>query len=185
MSSSATFVLQQILQVFYFHHLHLMTRDTAVLVMESVSELLSDPQIEVRQLASVTLAGLIRCSQRDAIDTLRRDFEEQLESSKLPKGKAKASSLPSDLIIRRHAAILGLSALVEAFPYEVPNWVPEVLVLLAGCIANTAPISAAVSKTFANFRRTHQDTWHQDMLAYTEDQLYVLSDLLVSPSYYA
>jgi hypothetical protein len=32
---------------------------------------------------------------------------------------------------RRHAGVLGLAALVGAYPYDVPNWMPEILVLLA------------------------------------------------------
>jgi len=42
-----------------------------------------------------------------------------------------------------------------------------------------------VKKTLAEFRRTHQDTWHLDKLAFTDDQLSMLTDLLVSPGYYA
>jgi len=80
---------------------------------------------------------------------------------------------------------LGLSCLVQAYPYEIPNWLPEVLVILAGCISDPSPISTTVSKTFADFRRTHQDTWHEDMTNFTENQLHLLSDLLISPSYYA
>ena len=36
-----------------------------------------------------------------------------------------------------------------------------------------------------DFKRTHQDNWAEHKQAFTEDQLAVLTDLLVSPSYYA
>ena len=38
---------------------------------------------------------------------------------------------------------------------------------------------------FQDFKRTHQDNWAEHKQAFTEDQLAVLTDLLVSPSYYA
>lgn len=44
---------------------------------------------------------------------------------------------------------------------------------------------ATIRKTFSDFRRTHSDTWHEDITKFTEDQLSLLSDMLISPSYYA
>jgi len=44
---------------------------------------------------------------------------------------------------------------------------------------------STVRKTFSDFRRTHTDTWHEDMLQFDEDQLSLLTDMLISPSYYA
>ncbi|KAJ3050497.1 hypothetical protein HK097_008547 [Rhizophlyctis rosea] len=177
-----------VLQVFYFKHLHLLEEGLAVEVLETVSGLLRDPQVEVRQLASVTLSGLVRCSQRAAISTLKQSFENDLAAAPLPKRKRAAQGgapIPSEIIVKRHAAVLGLASLVQAFPYEVPSWMPETLVTLAGCVSDPTPIAPTVSKTFTDFRRTHQDNWHEDMQKFTEDQLGVLSDLLISPSYYA
>lgn len=46
-------------------------------------------------------------------------------------------------------------------------------------------MQATVRKTFSDFRRTHSDTWHEDMVKFNEDQLSILNDMLISPSYYA
>jgi len=46
----------------------------------------------------------------------------------------------AEAVLKRHAAVLGLSCLVDAFPYEIPKWMPDVLVKLAGCISDPAPI---------------------------------------------
>ena len=140
----------------------------------------------------------------------QQSFEKDLAAAPLPKRKRSAqggSPIPSEVIVKRHAAVLGLASLVQAFPYEVPQWMPETLVTLAGCVSDPTPIAVSlriqnrdctlaladglfwmqptVSKTFTDFRRTHQDNWHEDMQKFTEDQLSVLSDLLISPSYYA
>ena len=42
-----------------------------------------------------------------------------------------------------------------------------------------------VKKTLSNFRRTHHDNWQEHKQQFTDDQLVVLTDLLVSPCYYA
>lgn len=105
--------------------------------------------------------------------------------TKLPK-RSRGEEIPAitDLLVRRHGSVLALSALVLAFPYEVLDWTPKTLVAIARCAANPAPVGPEVSKTFAEFRRTHQDTWHEDKSKFTEDEYYELSDLLISPSYY-
>ena len=39
--------------------------------------------------------------------------------------------------------------------------------------------------SYQSFKRTHQDNWSEHKTAFTEDQLTELTNLLVSPSYYA
>ena len=42
-----------------------------------------------------------------------------------------------------------------------------------------------VKKTMSEFKRTHYDSWSEHKQKFTDDQLGVLADLLISPSYYA
>ncbi|KAJ1566898.1 hypothetical protein HK096_000052 [Nowakowskiella sp. JEL0078] len=179
------------LQIFFFRNLFVIDEKYVQKIMDVICGLLADPQIEIRQLAAVTLSGLIRCSQREAIDNLKSRFEFQLKQFKLPKrnrGIAKQDSpSPKDklqsatyanILVKRHAATLGLSALVQAFPYEVPQWMPEVLELLHSCMTDPTPIKTAAEKAFADFKRTHQDTWHEQQSLFTEDQRYMMSNVL-------
>eukprot|EP00051_Salpingoeca_urceolata_P016044 m.211609 g.211609 ORF g.211609 m.211609 type:complete len:64 (+) comp18575_c0_seq8:5907-6098(+) len=62
---------------------------------------------------------------------------------------------------------------------------PEILVLLADHITDPEPIRATVRKTMSEFWRTHQDNWRDMKPSFTEEQLYSITDLLISPSYYA
>ncbi|KAI8578771.1 hypothetical protein K450DRAFT_245430 [Umbelopsis ramanniana AG] len=181
-----------ILQVFFFKHLFLLKSSEVIRIMDVITDLLMDTQIEVRQLASVTLSGLVRCSQRDAIHVLNKKYTDLVVSTRIPKrirqSNGEKAPLPEgfqEALLKKHAGVLGLSSLVDAFPYEVPKWMPEVLVQLAGCISEPAAIQSTVRKTFSDFRRTHTDTWHEDMLQFDEDQLSLLTDMLISPSYYA
>ncbi|EIE84146.1 hypothetical protein RO3G_08856 [Rhizopus delemar RA 99-880] len=181
-----------VLQVFFFKHLFAMSSAQLLRIMEVISQMLLDTQIEVRQLASVTLGGLVRCSQRDAIQSLLQQFEAKMRH-KIPKrkrdpvtGKNVEPAGFAEAVLQKHAGVLGLSCLINAFPYEVPEWMPVILVELADCISDpAAEIQATVRKTFSDFRRTHSDTWHEDMVKFNEDQLSILNDMLISPSYYA
>jgi hypothetical protein len=47
------------------------------------------------------------------------------------------------ILAHRHAGVLGLSSLIQAFPYEVFSWTPDVLLVLAGCISDPDPISVS------------------------------------------
>ncbi|KAJ3008563.1 UNVERIFIED_CONTAM: hypothetical protein HDU68_003042 [Siphonaria sp. JEL0065] len=188
------------LQILFFKNLVCLSSETKLLILETVSALLAHSQVEVRNLAGVTLSGLVRCSERASISTLKVKFEALLKATKAAKKKATLPPRPESesptspttggslhpLVVQRHAAVIGLSSLVLAFPYEVPSWMPGVLITLSTCISDQAPVAAAVSRTFADFRRTHQDSWKEEgMKAFTEDQLSILSDLLISSSYYA
>ena len=51
----------------------------------------------------------------------------------------------------------------------------------AGC-RRAAPLRA---QTLGEFWRTHRDRWHEFKGRFTEEQLGILTDLLISPSYYA
>lgn len=133
-------------------------------LVEITRKLLEHEQIEVRQLASLTLSGLVQCANRELIYPLIGTFSETLGRVKVVK-KRPGMVVPLDYntqVVTRHASVLGLSALVQAFPYTVPEWVPGVFVILAKCIGDPAPICTTVSIMFGDFKRTHQDTWHQD-----------------------
>lgn len=180
-----------ILQVFFFKHLFYISSEMKDKIINLLAQTLQDSRIEVRQLANETLSGIIRCSSRESIEHLKNYFEELLKE-KLPK-KSKDGTIKdlkekpeyNKILIKRHAGVLGLSSLVQAFPYEIPKWLPEVLCSIALCINNPSPIHATVKKTCADFKRTHQDSWHEDIQKFTDDQLSILTDLLISPSYYA
>lgn len=106
---------------------------------------------------------------------------------------------------QRHAAILGICALVDSYPYTVEKWMPDLLtnvlaehtydpvsvMLVIGdkalrlkmLLYAQIPISTTVRKCARNFRKTHQDTWHEDSKRFTEDQLVALSTLFTGSSY--
>ena len=105
-------------------------------------------------------------------------------------------STPSDLenlrlnkdsktLIRRHAAVLGLSSIISAFPYEVPEWMPSTLAFLANkASGDRGMISMSVKKTLGDFKKTHQDTWLMDQKLFNEEELEALEGVF-SSNYFA
>ncbi|KAK5653291.1 hypothetical protein OQA88_8982 [Cercophora sp. LCS_1] len=182
------------MQVVYFRRLFLTQPAQRQMLFDAVGDMLADPQLEVRDCASATLAGMIRCSpaniRNPIIHKLKDRFESQLKLNPMPKRKVPGTDTPVDVhkqIVRRHAAVLGLGALIEAFPYATPppSWMPEVLAYLATRAASDRGIVGKATKTIlAEFKKTRQDSWSVDQKYFTSDQLEDLEGVLWK-SYFA
>lgn len=187
------------IQVIYFRRLFLMPAKQAEDLFHCVREMLHDVQLEVRLGAAATLSGMVRCSpigfRSKKIDDLKSHFTKLLVKNPLPKknkgGRSEGTSTPSQeqnkLVLTRHAAVLGLGALVQAFPYTSPppDWLPEVLATLAGRAANDpGMVGKSVKTVLSDFKKTRQDTWHVDVKAFKPEQLEDLEGVLWK-SYFA
>ena len=177
------------MQVLYFRRLFLTGPKQRELLFDAISDMLSDPQLEVRDCASATLAGMIRCSpaaiRNPIIEQLKDRFESQLRLNPMPKKKLPGTDTPVNVqqqIIRRHAAVLGLGALIEAFPYATPppTWMPEVLAHLASHAASDRGVVGRATKSIlSEFKKTRQDSWVVDQKV----RLGVLFYLLITVSF--
>lgn len=157
-------------------------------VKELVLSLLADEQLEVRETAAATFSGLVHYGFFELNDELQKQFTNMANTKlkKRKKGVVGANGLNYDAaLIHRHAGVLGLASCVQAFPYDVPSWMPQILLDLGDHLHDPHPIQATVKKVMSDFRRTHHDNWQEHKQKFTEDQLLVLTDLLVSPCYYA
>ena len=169
------------MQVIYFRRLFLMSREQQRKLFDCVASMLEDTQLEVRLGASSTLSGMIRCSpvglRTQFVQELDTKFSKMLLNSPLPKKSLKPPSATSTgtstptpehnkLVLTRHAAVLGLGALVQAFPYTSPppEWIPGILTTLANK-ANSDPgmVGKSVKSILSDFKKTRQDTWHMDL----------------------
>ncbi|SPO04812.1 related to Mms19p [Cephalotrichum gorgonifer] len=182
------------LQVIYFRRIFLTDKAQRDAMFNAVGDMLEDPQLEVRTCASATLAGMIRCSpvaiREPVIRTLTVRFGKQLRLNPMPKKKLPGTDTPVDMqkqIVRRHAAVLGLGALIEAFPYATPPpvWMPEVLATLANRAASDPGIVGKATKSIlSEFKKTRQDSWSVDQKYFTSEQLEDLEGVLWK-SYFA
>ena len=125
---------------------------------------------------------MVRCSPLELrtaqVAELKSHFTNLLIKNPLPKKprnrdgpmSASGTSTPTQeqnrLVLARHAAVLGLGALVQAFPYQSPppEWLPEVLATLAGKAASDpGMVGKSVKTALSDFKKTRQDTWHVDV----------------------
>ena len=169
------------MQVVYFRRLFLISREQQQRLFDCVASMLEDAQLEVRLGAASTLSGMIRCSpialRTSVVQDLDRKFTKMLLGSPLPKKPRNGVSVPASgtstptpehtkLVLTRHAAVLGLGALVQAFPYSSPPppWIPGILTTLANK-ANSDPgmVGKSVKSILSDFKKTRQDTWHMDL----------------------
>ena len=169
------------MQVVYFRRLFLISPEQQQKLFDCVASMLEDTQLEVRLGAASTLSGMIRCSpialRTSVVQGLNQKFTKMLLGSPLPKKPRNGVSVPvsgtstptpehTKLVLTRHAAVLGLGALVQAFPYSSPPppWIPGVLTTLANK-ANSDPgmVGKSVKSILSDFKKTRQDTWHMDL----------------------
>jgi proteasome activator subunit 4 len=100
-------------------------------------------------------------------------------------GDALRLNKDAQTLIRRHAAVLGLSSIITAFPFEIPDWMPSHLAFLANkASGDRGMISTSVKKTLGEFKKTHQDTWLLDQKLFNEDELEALEGVF-SSNYFA
>lgn len=181
-------------QVLAFTRLFSARAESLARVRHIVLDLLADPQLEVREEAGEVFVPLIRDAPQEAIAETRDKFLQTLKETSVKKSRRRSRQgqpvheqrkLTSEELLARHGAVLGLSSMVISSPYSVPSWMPSVLVALTRCIEDTPPIAKSAKKLFADFWRTHRDEWQKFKHAFTEEQLDSVSELLISPSYYA
>lgn len=172
-----------ILQVIYFRQLPLISEARVLEILDILCKCLDDEVVEVREMAGRTLSGILRLSPRRSVLDLKNRFIRLARKSQLPD---RDSSLYNLALRQRHAAIIGICALIDSFPYTIERWMPELLTtVMLEHAQDPIPISTTIHKCASNFRKTHQDTWHEDSRRFTEEQLAALSTLLTGSSYYA
>ncbi|KAJ6016281.1 hypothetical protein N7540_010872 [Penicillium herquei] len=194
------------IQIIYFRRLFLLVSTDRDKLFECIASMLEDSQHEVRAGASATLSGMIRCSPVYLRDKMVHRFQERftklLADNPLPKkpknfrsglssavssGAGTPTPEHNRLVIVRHGAVLGLGALIQAFPYNSPppHWMPEALTTLSIRAAHDpGVVGSSVKSIISEFKKTRQDTWHIDAKAFTADQLEDLSGVLWK-SYFA
>ena len=173
------------IQIIFFRRLFLLSNESKQKLFDCVAGMLEDTQHEVRAGAATTLSGMIRCSpysfRQEMVIKLGDRFKKMLADNPLPKKrKGQAAALVSvrssgtatptpehqRLVITRHAAVLGLGSLIQAFPYASPppQWMCGLLSTLSTrASSDPGMVGNAVKTIISDFKKTRQDTWHIDV----------------------
>lgn len=171
-----------LVQVFYFRNVPLISETQVIEILEVLFKCLDDEVVEVREMASSTLSGVLRLSPRKSVLTYRDRFIRLAQSTVIPSSKAHEGYTKA--VRTRHAAILGLCALIDSYPYTVERWMPRLLTEVLGeYVWDPEPISGTVRRCARGFKKTHADTWHEDVKKFEEEEVLKLGALLTGSSY--
>ncbi|KAF8213422.1 hypothetical protein K438DRAFT_1750713 [Mycena galopus ATCC 62051] len=138
------------LVVFFYRNLLSISAEGVSRVMDVLLECLGDENVEVRQMASKVLSGVVRCSQRQSIVPLKNRFLALARKITLP---ARRDPGYAELSKSLHGAILGLCALIESFPYSVEPWMPALTEVLAAHATDPPPISTTIRNCASEFKK--------------------------------
>ena len=146
--------------------------------------LLADERVEVRDQTAESMSGLVRCGfySPEEVASLLQVFSEQLGPP--PVGRRDRNRTESGQLARRHSGLLGLGAVALAFPYSIPSFLPEVLMLVGAFLQAPPPLGTSAKHVLSEFKRTHWDQWEAHRGAFSDAQLADLRGMLVSPTYY-
>lgn len=161
-SWSARLAVIDVLQVLVFNNMPIvLSRDEWVHQVQTiVLRLLEDPVLEVRIKAAQVLGGLLHCSFLPSTDKLLELFKEKCRTKVVKNllrrmmancgSEAIATATPStsnggvavdtESVRTRHMGVLGLCAFISAFPYEIPEFVPDIFSHLGAHLNDPQPI---------------------------------------------
>ena len=129
-----------------------MSANHTTILTSIVTELLVDEQLEVREAAGNTLGGFFHCQFAPISDALIKSFRKlaktRVKPAKKPTPEASSAapapeSIAPEAVYRRHGGVLGFCAIIQAFPYDVPEVVPPVLMEVCEHIHDPMPISGS------------------------------------------
>ena len=169
--------------------------------------LMCDTQLEVREASAVVLAGFIRLrgpSERKITLKWARQRAKrgqpaaarhagvlalvallQLAPYDVPAWLPEVCLQPDIALATRAHSFNGGAHSLNGGVAWLSCLCSQVIELLASFHAEPQPIKATVSQAFADFKRTHQDNWASHRERFTPEQQDLISDMLVSPSFYA
>jgi len=176
------------LQILVFNIAFVATNSELKQIEDIILNSLLDERVEVRELARVSLTSILKSTNLDIqqlIQTYSKYAETKLPQQKTSQNPSSPVSNVEDPKIKRHAGILALTAIVESSPYDIQKWMPDILVTIAKHSSDPVPIKDTVKNSFAEFWRTHQDSWQLQKNLFTSDQLDIINELERTPTYFA
>lgn len=142
-------------------------------------ELYNESFVEVRICAASLLSELVH---NTGVDTKLLDkFNKNLPNCSWEK---KQELSKTD--IKLHASVLGIGAIISAFPYvfPLPKWIPNELSYISSWARTTGIVGTSAKNIISEFKKVRVDTWAFDRTVFTSEELEDLEGVLWR-SYYA
>lgn len=155
------------LQVVCFTHRFLLSKQVKGRALDCVQLCLRDGTPEVREAARTCFTSLLL-----SFDVVHSPLRDSLIEQFSAVVRATApKTMSSEYLRSLLAALSGLSAMVQARPYDVPDWMPSVLETVARCSHRAAPVGELARKCVAEFWRTHGDEFFRYEALFSSSQL--------------
>jgi proteasome activator subunit 4 len=182
----------QFMQYFWFRNVIALGQQGSERVLNEALRLLEDPKLEVREMACDTISGVIRALSLEKQAEIREKIvsrsKEIFPDRKRRKVVSNGSNSKVDVqrsLPERHGAVLALRALVISSPYDVPQWLPEILMALVRLASEPAPVKNTVREALSDFRRTHEEGGLLEVKdAMTAEQWEAVRDVAVGAASY-
>ena len=157
-------LILQFIDVFNYRNLFLISDDQRQGLIKHVDNMIRDKQPEVRAKAANTLTSMIRASPTAFdIECRRKSYMAMLEKNH--QRPCELPTLRAERTYQIHGAVLGLGALLLAFPYRMAleSWQLEVFTTLAETSrSGLGLVDNSVKEILAVFKEKRQDTWLTD-----------------------
>ncbi|KAK1940181.1 Proteasome activator complex subunit 4 [Phytophthora citrophthora] len=194
---------------FAFYHWIFFSGALKEQVHSFICSFLTDEQREVQAMAKYALRGLFHNEQRSVVAAMSVRLTESAGQSRMKFSKLqrrykrletegaiaeelkKVQERLKILEVKMMESVLSLSAIVLAFPHNVPDFVPPIFEELGHFLymkrsSNTISfLEKDVKETLLDFKRTHQDNWLETKTKFSQSQLEVLEDVAIAPSYFS
>lgn len=110
-----------------------------------INDLICDDRIEVRESSLATLSGMIHCDFIKMTPGLLKEFKRRANEPIIKRKQPNGTTMVVDSK-KRHSGIICLCSCVDAHPYTVPDYLPEILTLLSDHLSDPQPISVSNNK---------------------------------------
>ncbi|CCF56466.1 hypothetical protein KAFR_0B01670 [Kazachstania africana CBS 2517] len=162
--------------------LQLTTEQKSQILQFVVDQVYNDNYVEVRIRAADVLSDIAHnIDDSQELETLIENFSAKLKGYTWEE-KQKLSKTSMEI----HGSVVGLGAVISAFPYvfPLPKWIPKELSELSSWARTSGMAGTSAKDTISEFKKVRADTWKFDRLEFTSDQLEDLQGVLWR-SYYA
>ncbi|GMM53955.1 hypothetical protein DAKH74_005710 [Maudiozyma humilis] len=147
-----------------------------------LAQLNNRAHVEVRAQAAAVLSDIVHSTGDGAqLQELIAHFDKTLTQYDWREKQARSQT---DIAV--HASLLGLGAVISAFPYAfpLPQWIPAQLSIVSSWARTSGMCGTAAKNTISDFKKVRADTWKFDRAQFTPDELEDLEGVL-RRSYYA
>ncbi|KAH7831885.1 putative proteasome activator subunit 4 [Monocercomonoides exilis] len=120
--------------------------------------------------------------------------DQEIQKHKIACKEARSNSqkkpklhLEERTLSRRHGGVLGLSAAIKSYPFEIPPFAPSALMRLAKLTGSEEPeiVRKEAKECLQDFCLSHRDAWVDHKKHFTEDEQDILEGCAYGHNYFS